>query len=580
MAEKIRILYVDDASTLLELGKMFLEQSGDFTVATATSAPEAIPLLEREHVDAIVSDYQMPEMDGIEFLVHVRTHFGSIPFILFTGKGREEVVIQAINSGADFYLQKGGDPKSQFAELAHKIKKAVEGRTGEEQLKKSQIELAAAMDLAQMVNWEFDVAQGLFTFNDRFYTLYGTTAEREVHPDEQGMVANEVRKAIETTDPNYTSQIEHHIVRRDGEIRHIVVRFGITKDARGITVKTFGANQDITDLKQAEEALKDSEERYRTIISTADAGILLQDRSGRILTWNNVAEKIFGISQEEAVKDTSTSRKWQTIHEDGREFPGTDHPSIITLKTGKPCKNIVMGVTSVAGHFSWISINSNPLFRENDPLPFAVVVTFVDITERKVAEAALLKERNFAESIIGTAQAIIIILDTAGHIVYINPYMEEISGYILKEVKGKEWFEMFLPPGTQQRTRALFQNAIREIQTRGNDDVIITKDGRERVIEWNDTTLKSADGSIEGLLAIGQDITDRKRAEESLKKSQEQLAEAMDLAHLVLRIHKGDLCWQTQPLSGNLVLLVQKKSILKPSQRAWKYSARMAASAR
>ncbi|RPI39528.1 MAG: PAS domain S-box protein [Methanoregulaceae archaeon] len=126
MAAVIRVLYVDDESNLLEIGKRFLERSGDFAVTTALSAREAVRLLEHGIFDAIISDYQMPVMDGIQFLVEVRKNVGQIPFILFTGRGREEVVIQAINNGANFYLQKGGDPKSQFAELRHKILAAVE----------------------------------------------------------------------------------------------------------------------------------------------------------------------------------------------------------------------------------------------------------------------------------------------------------------------------------------------------------------------------------------------------------------------------------------------------------------------
>ena len=72
----------------------------------------------------------MPVMDGIEFLKKVRMDFKDIPFILFTGRGREEVVIEAINCGADFYLQKGGAPRAQFSELSHKIRQAIRNKTG------------------------------------------------------------------------------------------------------------------------------------------------------------------------------------------------------------------------------------------------------------------------------------------------------------------------------------------------------------------------------------------------------------------------------------------------------------------
>jgi PAS domain S-box-containing protein len=120
------VLFVDDEPDLLGISKLYLERNGEFNVDTATSAKEAIGMLMERRYDAIISDYQMPGMDGIRFLKEVRTSGNTIPFILYTGRGREEIVIQALNEGADFYLQKGGDPKAQFAELTHKIQIAIE----------------------------------------------------------------------------------------------------------------------------------------------------------------------------------------------------------------------------------------------------------------------------------------------------------------------------------------------------------------------------------------------------------------------------------------------------------------------
>ncbi|NYT06573.1 MAG: response regulator, partial [Methanomicrobiales archaeon] len=115
MPDAIRVLYVDDEPALLDICKLFLETREHFIVDTLTSATNALTAATLDTYDAIISDYQMPDMDGIEFLRQVRSSGNSIPFVLFTGRGREDVVIEAINNGADFYLQKGGDPKAQFA---------------------------------------------------------------------------------------------------------------------------------------------------------------------------------------------------------------------------------------------------------------------------------------------------------------------------------------------------------------------------------------------------------------------------------------------------------------------------------
>ena len=132
--DRITVLLVDDEVGLTGIAKRFLERSGECRVDIANSAADAFVLLKEIQYDAVVSDYLMPDMDGITFLKAVRSVNTSIPFIVFTGKGREEVVIEALNSGADFYLQKGGEPAAQFTELLSKIRKGVEQRRAQREL--------------------------------------------------------------------------------------------------------------------------------------------------------------------------------------------------------------------------------------------------------------------------------------------------------------------------------------------------------------------------------------------------------------------------------------------------------------
>jgi PAS domain S-box-containing protein len=133
-AGMISLLYVDDEESFLQLTKRYIERGGTITVDTAESAEIALQKLKSNNYDAVVSDYQMPVMNGIEFLTVFRKEYPTLPFIIFTGKGREEIAIEAFEKGADSYIQKGGEPKSQFAELVHKVQAAVDQRKADAQV--------------------------------------------------------------------------------------------------------------------------------------------------------------------------------------------------------------------------------------------------------------------------------------------------------------------------------------------------------------------------------------------------------------------------------------------------------------
>jgi CheY-like chemotaxis protein len=132
---QIRVLHVDDEPADLEITRIFLkrEEKDDFEIVSVLSAEEALEKLESEHFDAVIADYKMPEMDGIEFLEVVRKSgkYAHTPFILFTGKGSPEVAEEALKKGADRYISKAGNPASQCNELAHAISELVSDREGE-----------------------------------------------------------------------------------------------------------------------------------------------------------------------------------------------------------------------------------------------------------------------------------------------------------------------------------------------------------------------------------------------------------------------------------------------------------------
>jgi PAS domain S-box-containing protein len=146
-------------------------------------------------------------------------------------------------------------------------------KIAEEALRSNQRRLAMAMDLAHLAYWDCDYTTGTFTFNDQFYALYGTTAEREggyqmprkvysqrfVHPEDRHLVFEEAARASASSDPHYQRQIEHRIIRRDGAVRHIAVRIHAIQDATGRTIRTHGINQDITARVMLEEQLRQAQ---------------------------------------------------------------------------------------------------------------------------------------------------------------------------------------------------------------------------------------------------------------------------------------------------------------------------------
>ena len=134
----ISLLFVDDDIPLLEVFKLSMEETGDFIVDISSSAEAALERLVHTRYDAIVADYLMPEMDALEFLKIIRGKGDDTPFILFTGKGREEVAIDAFEGGADFYVQKGSDPESQFTRVEGKIHQAIERRRSDKLLRESE----------------------------------------------------------------------------------------------------------------------------------------------------------------------------------------------------------------------------------------------------------------------------------------------------------------------------------------------------------------------------------------------------------------------------------------------------------
>lgn len=175
----IRVLHVDDDSNLLRISKQFMEMEGPLQVDTALSVEEALEKLEKEKYDIVVSDYQMPEKNGLEFLKTLRSKGNAIPFIMFTEKGREEVAIKALNLGASQYLNKTGETTTVYRELVHSITELVKVRKSEEALRESEEKLRAILSSSPDAITVFDLSGNVVELNQAALKLHGFSTREE-----------------------------------------------------------------------------------------------------------------------------------------------------------------------------------------------------------------------------------------------------------------------------------------------------------------------------------------------------------------------------------------------------------------
>lgn len=152
-----------------------------------------------------------------------------------------------------------------------------------------------------------------------------------------------------------------------------------------------GAFIDISARRASWIALLGAEEHYRSLFAAMAEGVVVHARSGQVIDANPSAEKILGLSRDQIRGRTPLDPQWQTIREDGTPFPGEEHPASVTLRTGRPLRNQLMGVRVQGAELCWISINSQPVFANGEPSPSAAIVTFVDVTETHAASEATAK---------------------------------------------------------------------------------------------------------------------------------------------------------------------------------------------
>lgn len=411
-------------------------------------------------------------------------------------------------------------------------------------------------------------------------------------PDDERLTAQGLRGIV--TPPT----VLHYRHKITGAERWVTGRVTPVWDANGKLELIIYISHDISDLILAERALRMSEARYRALFERSPLGIVLTDMETRLIECNaamlaagdylpsdvppgTITQKFFS-TPEETAEILSRLESQGYLHQQEARLvrkDGTLYEALITVTPIEIQEQRYFQV--IVENISELKRTQRALQRMRDELEVLVQERTVElertvkllqaeINTRRLAEFALQDERDFVNSLIQTAQVIMLVLDPEGHILQINPYLEEITGFTQEELLGKDWFSTLLPPRVAEQVQAVFQRALGDKPTRGYINPILTRDGQERMIEWFDRTLKNSRGELIGLLAIGQDVTERLEGQREIERNAQRAAALARLAERisaerelpgVLNIVLDEIS-STLAYPANMVFLVENENEL------------------
>jgi len=478
---------------------------------------DALAKLRKREFDAVISDYQMPMMDGIEFLKNLRGEGNLVPFIIFTGKGREEIIIQALNEGADFYLQKGGDARSQFVELEHKVKQAIKRRKTEQALRESETRFRELASLLPQIVFECDRNLDFTFVNEHAFNI-------------MGYVPDDLVRGINFDDIIHASQVqrlkenmykllrgypviheEYSLIRKDGStFPALLYASPIFKENRHAGFR--GVIVDIGPTKRTEEYRKILVE----LLDSAPEAISVYDMEGNFLYVNQRAGEIHGYTREEYLAMTlqtlnvPESRelikdRMKIVSEEGEASFEVKHfrkdgsilPLFITIKLADwGGKNVVLSIGS-------------------------------DITERMRMEKALGESEERYRNIIEDQTEFISRFLPDGTHIFVNEAYCNYFGYQRQDLLGHR-FVPNIHPDDRKRVGDFFATLTPDHPVGTIDQRIIMPDGQTRWQQWSDRAIFGEDGTIVEYQSVGRDSTELKMAEQTIRNNEAKIRAIVD----------------------------------------------------
>ncbi len=513
----IRVLHVDDEVDFLSITKDFVERitNGEIQIDPLSDSSQTIDILHKKKYDVIVCDYLMPSMDGLDLLKEIKDKNIDIPFIIFTGRSREEVVIQALNLGADSYLRKGGDAKSQFSELVNDIKNIVKHKRAEEDLKESEERFSHFMDNLPAIAFIKDEKGKVWYVNKYMREKYGAgdalgQTIAELFPQDRAEVIEEEDKKIREDGLTVTSETRADKHRFGLDFN--TIKFPISVKGKPSWIGGIGI--DISEQKKTEKELKESEEKFRQIFNNTKDGIFIHDldenmKLGNFIEVNDVACEWTGFNRDELLQmnpyDLDKEGLFKSFKGVGKTF----------RKNGRVVFESTL--TSKAGDAKPIEFNSHNFVLKGKEV---ILTVARDLSKQKITEVRLMESEEKYRHIFQYANDAIYLYPISkngvpGKFIEVNDNASKMLGYSKKEFLKMSPIDV-AAKGTVKRISKIVKEVIEKKQMTF-EATHKTKEGKSLPVELSAHIFDFRGEQV--MLSLVRDISERKRREEELQKS-------------------------------------------------------------
>ncbi len=592
-SEAIKILAIDDTfDNLITLKALITEAFPEAKVITAISGEKGLELAISENPDVILLDIIMPDMDGFEVCRRIKNNniINNIPVVFVTAlKGDSESRIKALEVGAEAFIAKPIDQSELVAQIRAmvKIKSSQELKLSEnarlaalvgERTRELNANHIATLNLLEDLKQENDARrkteEALRASEEKYRFMTENSSDviwhldanfvcdyispsdermRGFHQDEvigtrlfdilkpEGIETVKRVNAARLADEKNniaTGSIRYELEQlcKDGSWIWTEANSSIHYNENGEIIGYHGASRDITERKRAQDALWESEEKYRTLIQYSSDPIFSYNRDDTYRFVNEAFAKAFGKVPAEIIGKTPHSI--MSDEEAGKRLTLVHRVFQTKLKGEIEVKVIIS-----TGETHYYLTMADPIFDSEGEVAFVTCIS-KDITERKLAEKALKVEKRKVETYLNIAQVILVAFDKEGRITLLNKKGYQVLGYEPGELINKNWFNTCVPPEELGEIKKIFDQIILGQTETFNyhENQIITKSGERRTIAWNNTWVTDNNGNIIGALSSGEDITERKLAEEALRMSEEKYSTVFQTSPYAITItnsHNG-----------------------------------------